>query len=291
MRMLSFDDRSAPFIEVFKRTAAQGGYALEMLGPGAEEPGDFTRLKSAYRHMSPNTAAFELASFRRWFELAPLVAPDERVIHADSDLVIFTPWSEMPGEISEARGLVGSIGVTNQRQEEQINAGFSSWTGSLLASFCSFVVTFYETRANELADIYARQLHHQPVASISDMTLLYMWMTEQGVPFVNTNRILLSPDGSPVYIDHNIVMSEAQGVRFRMSMGRKSMEFHDRRAFFLSEEGRRIGVASAHLTGRNKILAGKVAQGDRVGIAVGSAYLHAGRAARAAIRSVYRGGR
>src|SRR5438045_7977355 len=63
MHMWSCDDRSAPFIEVFHRTAVQAGYDLRLMSPQLKPPAAFQKLKECYRHLSANTERFELASF------------------------------------------------------------------------------------------------------------------------------------------------------------------------------------------------------------------------------------
>lgn len=284
MRMLSFDDRTADFIEVFKRSAARTGYALELHGPGQQEPASYTRFKQVYRHLSPNNPSFELASFRRWFELSQHVRRDERVVHADSDLVLFTPWLDMPEEIRSADGIVGSVGVNSGIPERQINVGYSSWTGALLTSFCDYVIASYESRADDLAAIYAEQANYQPYAAISDMALVHLWVAETGVDLVETNRLMTSSKGRAIYIDHNITTAEAQGVRFRQFMGRKAMTFREQNAFFMTVQGEPIAAASIHLAGRNKMLARPIERGDRRSIELGSAYLNCGRLARKALR-------
>src|SRR5258708_1220447 len=96
MRMWSCDDRTAPFVEVFQRTAAQAGYDVRLIPPQTKAAEAFQKLKECYRHLSPNPEHFELASFRRWYEIAAQVAPGDRFVLAASDLVVFAGWNTLP---------------------------------------------------------------------------------------------------------------------------------------------------------------------------------------------------
>src|SRR5437660_1289719 len=112
MHMWSCDDRTAPFVEVFRRTAVQAGYDVHLIAPQIKAPAAFQKLKDCYRHLSPNPERFELASFRRWYEIAAQVAPSDRFVLADSDLVVFSSWNKLPPIVREHEGVIGSIGMT-----------------------------------------------------------------------------------------------------------------------------------------------------------------------------------
>lgn len=280
MRMISYDDRSLPFIEVFRRSATRAGYAVELIGPSAAVPDGFARLERAYRHLSPNNPHFELSSFRRWFEIAERVDPDERFVHADADLIVCTPWAELPGAITGATGLVASIAVNDGIAEKQINAGFSLWTGSMLADFCEFAASFYESRADELARIHAGLLESNPRASISDMTLMYLWVQERAIPFYNTNSVLRDEQGRLHYVDHNINLTEAINARFKTSYGRKAVWFTPRGINFRTADGEPVIADSVHMAGRMKILSEPFEKQDKVQIALKSTYILLGRLGR-----------
>lgn len=282
MQMWSCEDRSAPFVDVFRRTAEGRGYDLRLIAPGNPEPASFAKLKASYRHLSPNPARFELASFRRWFEIADRVAPTDRFVLADSDLVIGLPFAALPAEVREFSGLVGSIGATANVLEDGINGGFSIWTGQLLRQFCDYMVARYEGGTERLAALHAAKVAGgNPRASISDMTLLYGWVQETGIPFLNTNRLLRGDHGEAIYIDHNFFMPEALGVCFAMALGRKSVNWHDGQLTLRTLDGETVLAASLHLGGRYKIMAEDLEQHSQWRLAAKSAYILGGRNGRA----------
>lgn len=281
MKMWSCEDRNAPFVDVFKRTATRAKYEVCLIAP-SDPPAGFSRLKSCYRNLSPNPARFELASFRRWYEIADKVSLNDRFVLADSDLLVMTAWSDLPAEICEHEGLVGSIGATGDVLEEGINGGFSVWTGKLLKEFCEYMTDTYERDLGALSTLHAKKIAEgDPRASISDMTLLYRWVKQANIPFLNTNRLIRDSRGNQHYIDHNFFMPEGLGVRFAMALGRKAVRHRTGGIDLLTREGEVVIADSLHLGGRYKIMATDLETANRVGLVSKSAYIYAGRKARA----------
>jgi hypothetical protein len=282
MQMWSFEDRSAVFVDVFKRSAIAHGYDLRLIAPGDEPPTGFARLKSRYRHLSPNSERFELASFRRWFEVARRVGPSDRFIVADSDLVIGQSFTALPSEVRDFGGLLGSIGTSSGVLEDGISGGFSIWTGRQLCDFCDYMVTSYESGVDRLAALHAGKVSMGNArASISDMTLLYLWVQAANIPFFNTNRLLRDGQGRSLYIDHNFLMPEALDARFSMTLGRKSVRWHNRELQLRTAEGETVRAASLHLCGRYKIMARDLERRNQCGLALKSIYILGGRTGRA----------
>lgn len=279
MKMWSCEDRDAPFVEVFRRTATRAGYDLTIIEP-RDAPSGFAELKRHYRHLSPNPERFELASFRRWYEIGARVAPEDRFVLADSDLVIGQAFDNLPAEVRDAVGLAGSIGATADVLEDGINGGFSLWTGRLLHQFCEWMTAVYQGGTDELAALHAAKVAGGNVrASISDMVLLFRFVMETGTPFLNTNRLFRDAEDRAHYIDHNFFMPEAMGVRFAMTLGRKAVRFGE--GFrLMTRAGEPVIADSLHLGGRYKIMAEALERGDQRSLAAKSLYVLGGRAGR-----------
>jgi len=280
MIMWSCEDRVAPFVDTFRRTATRAGYDLRLLAPDPAGHPAFAEMQRHYVHMSPNPALFELASFRRWFEIARRVGPGDRFVLADSDLVVQTPFDQLPNEIRDFDGLAASRGAAAGVSEQGINGGFSIWSGRLLHDFCAFLVATYAEGVDHLAAIYAAECAINPRASISDMKLLYLWQQRERIPFLDTNRLFAATDGSQHYIDHNFFMPEALDVAFVTTLGRKSIRFTPQGMRLQTRDGRPVIPASLHLGGRYKIMAADLEHRRRGTIAAKSAYILAGRTAR-----------
>lgn len=275
MRILSFEDRSAPFIDVFRQSAIGHGYDL-LLGPPPAADAAFNRFQSLYRHRSVNPEQFELACFRRYFAAQAITAPNERVIMADSDLIIGCDFRKLPRDVQDfSQGVVGSIGITNGLPETDISPHFSIWTGRLLRQFCDFLIETYRTNQENLDNIHnARALISARVA-ISDMTLLYIWINEQSVPFLNSNYV-----SEDIHIDHNISLTHSDNEDFKSAFGRKAIRYHNGRLAFMLKTGRTIDAAVVHLQGRYKLGASALAKGDMLNFRKVSAYIAAGRFVR-----------
>jgi len=271
-RVWSVEDRGAPFVDVFKRSARRAGYEVCVITPKEEPPG-FTLLRRHYRHLSPNPARFELASFRRWFEIAAVVPPDERVLVADSDIVVQGGFLELPEELRDTASMVGSIGATDDVLEKGVSGGFSLWSGLQLRQFCDYVVSRYESGADRLAELYEwTRKAGRSSPGVSDMTLLHDWVRDAGVPFVNSNRII---DGT--YIDHNFSMPGCLGARFRTVIGLKALRFTHDGFWLLTREGNPVRPICLHLVGRCKILARDIEGGNQARLAMKSLYILGGR--------------
>lgn len=201
---------------------------------------------------------------------------------ADSDLFVQCGPDSIPAALTaDAQGFVGSIGVTGGVAELDISPHFSFWTRALLDDFCDFLIEQYRTGLERLKAIYAQRCAVTNRASISDMTLLYLWVQDRGIAFVNSNQLMAGQ-----YIDHNISSADCANASFATSLGRKSL--------FLSADGVRLrttGGASVdplilHLQGRYKLAAVPLLTRNRMKLWQGSAYIAAGRMARQAMSRI-----
>jgi hypothetical protein len=198
---------------------------------------------------------------------------------------VFSSWHSLPAAVREHEGVIGSIGSNGDVLQEDINGGFSLWTGRLLREFCDYTVTSYERNGDELASVrLARQaaVGNSHVA-ISDMTLLYRWVRDARVPFFNTNRLIRDDVGRAHYIDHNFAMGEGLGVRFGMTFGRKKVLWRDGKAELVTRDGETVVADLLHLVGRYKAMASDLEQKNHLRLMIKSAYLRGGRAGRVAL--------
>lgn len=274
------EDRRGAFVEVFQRSAAATGYDLRLFAPRANPPADFVALTRSYIHLSPNAPAFELAVFRRYFEVRDALAgTKERIIIADSDLLLLAPAAALT-EWRDADGLVGSRGVTDGVTETDISPHFSFWTADMLAAFCAFVVQCYDHDVDRLSAIHAaRTAARERLVSISDMTLLALWIAAENVPFHDSNRLR-----GERYLDHNIGMADCADASFERQFGRKALGFEDGAVTLRTTDGRRISPVLLHFVGRNKRIMPAVEAHSGFRVAAQSAALSGARAVRAGLR-------
>lgn len=275
MRIVCFEDRSAPFVAAFRTSATEAGYDLTLAAPPPEDAA-FRHFRSVYRHLSVNPEPFELACFRRYFAARTIVAPDERVIMADSDLIVQAGPRALPAEVMDfGRGMVGSVGVTAGTAETDISPHFSFWTGRLLGDFCDYLVHVYERQFDRLQAIHDARARNAARVAISDMTLLHLWTGDSGTPFLNANRVF-----GAVHIDHNVSMVDCANARFRSRWGRKALTHTQAGIGLTTSEGVPVRAAVLHLQGRYKLVATPLLAGSSLGVQRVSAYIAAGRFVR-----------
>lgn len=275
MKIVCFEDRRAPFIEAFRLSATQSGYDLA-LGPPPADDAAFTHFRSIYHHLSVNLEPFELACFRRYFAARATVGLDERVIMADSDLIVQTAPGELPPAVLDfGGGVVGSVGVTGGLAETDISPHFSFWTGRALAAFCDYLIDVYERSFGRLQAIHEARGRTAKRVAISDMTLLRLWIEDSGTPFLDANRVF---DG--VHIDHNVSVTECANARFRSTWGRKALKRTRAGLGFETQDGAPVAAAVLHLQGRYKLVAEPLVADRQLRVQQVSAYIAAGRFAR-----------
>jgi len=278
-QLFCIEDRSGPFVDVFRASALDAGYVVEVRAPEIGDP-RFNRFKSVYRHLSVNSAAFELACFYRYFAVRATVKLAQRFIICDSDLVVQCGPEELPEEIREfTTGLVGSVGITGGVLEKDISPHFSIWSTELLQDFCDFLIHAYEMQGERLQSLYSDRRKTNPRASISDMTLLQLWVQQRSVPFLNSNQIF-----GDLHVDHNISLRECVGRQFRTFLGRKSLRLAKGKVGLIDIDGRPIRAALLHLQGRYKLVAEALYRRQRFKLIAGSAYIALGRRVRSSLQ-------
>jgi hypothetical protein len=282
MKVFCIEDRRLPFVEVFRRTAQASGYDLTLGPPAAEPCAGFAELARNYVHLSPNSPGFELACFRRFFEVARMAGPDERVIISDSDIYVQAGPEGLPAPVMDligsgaSGGIAASIGMLNGAAEYDASPHFSFWTGKRLREFCDYLIATYAGNVAALEALHAKKLASgAPYASISDMTLIRMWTDDAGVPLLNTNAI-----AGDRYLDHNISTPDASNGSFRWALGRKALRVEAGGVSYIAADGRPIRPATLHLQGRYKVIARWLEQRSALGVLGGSLYIAAGRAGR-----------
>lgn len=273
-----FENRSAPFVDVFRQTAVRNGFSLVLQAPDANIA-DFGRFRDVYQHLSVNPEGFELACFHRYFALRALLPLGERAIMVDSDLFIQCRPDNIPTELTaDPNGFVGSIGVAGGLHEEDISPHFSFWTKPLLDDFCDFLVEQYQSKVERLRTIYAQRCQQTRRASVSDMTLLYLWVQDRKIAFTNSNQVL-----GGRYIDHNVSSTACANALFTTSLGRKQLLMQPDGIRLRTVNGTSVEPLILHLQGRYKLAALPLLTGSSIKLWQRSVYIAGGRIARQAI--------
>ena len=277
MELICIENRRAPFVLAFESSAKEFGYEPKILTPAREPPASFQKFTAVYKHLSVNTENFELACFRRYFEIHKNQPENDRFIIADSDLIITAKKNQIPiALLDSGDSLIASIGVKNNMPEQDASPHFSFWNKKLLCQFIDFLIHTYEFNLESLqSEFNHRKNCGNSRASISDMTLLHMFIKECGIKFINSNTII-----EQKYIDHNISMQEAGSSKFNMLFGFKRLKRLDGKIILTKSNGEQITPLALHLQGRAKIVAKDILSGNDISIATKFAAISIAKYAR-----------
>ena len=164
------------------------------------------RVGAVYRHMSTNTAAFELAAIQRWFRLHALMEREGlgRALVLDSDVLLYAGADELADWVGGAE--VGLATPAGQPPYGWESSGHSAvWTADRLGAFCDFAVRAYAEPA-ERERLEAKWRHHLATGDpggICDMTLFYLFAEAQ--PPGAVLNVTEARDGA--VFDHNAAMT------------------------------------------------------------------------------------
>jgi len=260
MKLFTVEDRDASFIEVYRASALSHGYKLSLIKPPTIHSLAFNKFVDNYQHFSVNSRMFELACFRRYFEVLNLTSPGDNFIIADSDLIINDAAKNIPSELTDffGFGLVGSIGQKNKLIEDDISPHFSFWSHALLKSFVEYLIFMYEQKKETLEQIYRnRQILNGNRASVSDMTLLKLFVDQNNIDFLNSNFVFKNS-----YVDHNFSMCESSNCKFKGNFGFKYFRFNNDYVEFLSEDYQTVRPIILHLQGKAKLVSDDIQKGS-----------------------------
>ncbi len=276
MLLYCAENRRAPFVAVFQRTAEAHGFNVRVTTPAETPSSAYACFESAYRHLSVNSQHFEIACFRRYFAAQIDLAGERRFVISDSDIFVQAPWSDFPEAVRDSSQFVASVGQTPTGPEDDVSPHFSVWTPALLNDFIEFILCQYTERIDELEALHACRVATSARAAISDMTLLQLWRRARNVPMIDSNAV--QPDGG--YIDHNVSTLLASNARFREHIGRKQLSLRRGRWVYRTVDGDWVRPQILHLQGRYKLAAESMLAQRRTGLLALSAYIHLGRNVR-----------
>ena len=217
-----------------------------------EHSAEYRAFQADYQHYSDNPYNFEMSCFARYFAILEKHKENELpFIIADSDIFVSkTLYHDLTYDNSF---FYGSAGFDGSGEECQISPHFSFWTYPLLKKFVSYICEFYKTNktSSYIKEYYEERKKRLGRTGISDMTLLYDWVRQENIPFVDTNTVQTN-----ILIDHNISAFTAGDGRFVQFLGRKKIVFNNNKVWLAYKDGKNRQVmkeaAVIHFQGRYK---------------------------------------
>lgn len=176
----------------------------------------------------------------------------------DSDILVYAKLSDilnwgdydfaaaMPKNQKLGNGIDNNFRCT-------VNAGLSFWTLEALTDFTSFCIEVYASKKDMLVPKWQfHQKHHYP-GGICEMTLLYLWIQNSNVRFLNIveKRLNGKVFNSNINGDENYLSGE---YKCSIALDTKCLSFKKGEMLMCSVTGDSIPVYNLHFIGDSKML-------------------------------------
>ncbi len=271
-----FETRELDYLNSYINKAKSIGYATEIVSSidlvGCKK---FNRFKEIYQHLSVGTVEFELSCFARYFAIANKVDDNDTFVLSDSDIYLTNRILELNNDSTLKDVFVGSEGYFSQGSEWQISPHFSIWNKYLIRDFVDFLISSYERNKEDsfLVKHYEIQKKRLGRTSISDMTLLYMWVNSNKIPYKNSNS-----KTNNWGIDHNISTLIGEKEVYISSHNRKKIGIQkDSSIQFYIENGMKLDMSVVHFQGGYKRILNDFYLGNYKKFDLFSMYINLGR--------------
>lgn len=216
----------------------------------------FNKFKEKYIHMSSNTYEFELICFKRYFfvyEYLKIINADKFVM-LDSDILTFSDYTNNNG-IKEYD--ISASWLNNQKNYKWAACPcvFSA-TLDALEDFLKFIINMYSTEQNIeiLKEKMEYHREHSIPGGICDMTLLYLWVTDnktkQKYKIHNNAKV----ENNEVF-DHNIQSADGyilNEYKYDKFLKLKKIIFEDNTPYFYLRDGKKVKALTLHFLGGAK---------------------------------------
>lgn len=223
-----YETRKLDFLDLLlSNLESQGFIPVVLSEKDTEHSVEYRSFLSNYQHFSDNPYNFEVSCFARYFAILEKHKDNDLpFIIADSDIFVSQTLFNDLTYIDNF--FYGSAGFDNKGEECQISPHFSFWTYPLLKKFVTYICEFYKANKNTsyIREYYEEKQKRLGRTGISDMTLLYDWVTNDHIPFVNTNTVKTN-----ILIDHNISSFNSGDGIFLQFLGRKKILLRKNKAF------------------------------------------------------------
>jgi len=210
----------------------------------------FKEFLSVYKHYSVNPPEFEIACFARYFAIASLVKNDQPFIMTDTDVFLTDAFRDFQGYDFKG-SFVGSEGFDGMGSQGQISPHCTVWNRSLLMDFIHFTLDTYKRNYEDdfLEKYYQAQTAKYTYTAVSDMNLIYLWLNQNKVPYINSNS------GKFVFgIDHNISSLLCEDGEFKSYANRKYLKIRGNTYSCFLNTGQEQVMALLHFQGQYKTI-------------------------------------
>lgn len=207
----------------------------------------YEQFKKIYIHLSPNGYEYELFCFERYFILLEYMEQYglKECIMLDSDACTFTNYSEHHFQDYEA---AASWPYYKDTDKWMIIPHVMYWKKESLNSFVDFLIEQYQCNSSRLTAKRNRLIEKHATYGISDMSLLYLWVSEKCKSFLNLAKAV-NGETFDVIITSKV---NCDGSDFEMHKGIKRIIFRQRTPYFVTCNGEYLKANVIHAQGERK---------------------------------------
>jgi hypothetical protein len=246
-----FETRDLKYLKLYVDKAKSLGFNITVSdNSNLENNKLFKEFISVYKHHSVNSLEFEVACFARYFAIASLLKNDEPFLMTDSDVYITKSFRDLQGHDFKG-AFIGSEGFDSLGSEEQIAPHCTFWNRSLLMDFIQFTINTYKKNyENDFWESYYKaRIQKYTHTAISDMNLIYMWIKENEIPYINSNSTKFE-----FGIDHNVSVLGCEDDEFKPFAGRKYLKMNGDHITCFLKSGKQQDMALLHFQGHYKAI-------------------------------------
>jgi hypothetical protein len=248
----AFETRNVNFLEPYMEKARSLGFNFTVTDNAHLQNNKFfNQFIAVYKHYSVNTPEFEIACFARYFAIASILKNDDPFILTDTDVFITRSFQSLK-DFDFKGTFVGSEGFDKAGNSEgQVSPHCTIWNKSLLFDFLDFVMNTYKKNAEDdfLGEYYQSQQAKLGQTTVSDMNLIYFWIKENDIPFINSNSAKFE-----FGIDHNISVTRCADDEFKAFADRKLLKIRGDKITCFLKSGREMDMALLHFQGEYKAI-------------------------------------
>lgn len=166
-------------------------------------------------------------------------------IMLDSDVCSFVDYSTLDFEKYDA---AASCMYYRDNTKWMVVPHVTYWRIEKLQNFTDYLVEQYQNNSKRLIDKRNELIQNKASYGISDMSLLYLWVTECCDNFWNL-AIARNQETFDVFFNSKV---NCDGVPFKMVNGIKKVVFKDKVPYFITEDNEWIKANAIHAQGDRK---------------------------------------
>lgn len=222
----------------------------------------FEEFCKYYIHMSPSPKEFEMLCFKRYFQLLKVVEENKNIKSLwlmDSDVLLFDDLQKFENELINEKYSSALWTPEQERYDWLTSAGLSFWTNESLRSFVEFLIFTYKFNIEKLEEKWFYHKNENKSGGICDMTLLYLWVSENREKNYNLYNAYLDYgfiDDNNISLSKNINLGKEKNninIQTLPFINIKRVNFENGKYYFLDQHNSKYPIRSIHFQGKYKV--------------------------------------